>query len=172
MPSLDEVKKQVAAYSHRYIFWTKKEIRALPNILEASEHVLALTSGFMNGATWLLVLTERRVIFLNCGMIFGVRQVQVALERIQSIDHSFTICFGNITVWDGASSYTANMVLKSSILPFVRATEEAIQRLKAPRPAAAPAVDIASQLERLAALREKGVLTEEEFQGQKKKLLA
>lgn len=37
--------------------------------------------------------------------------------------------------------------------------------------AAAPAVDVASQLEKLAALMEKGILTKEEFDAQKKKLL-
>src|SRR5687767_6270903 len=106
MPTLAEVRRQIEAYPHRYIFWTEKEIRALPEILDQSEVVKAVTSGLVDGTTWLLVCTNRRVIFLNCGMIYGVRQIQIPLERIQSIDHSFTIFFGSITIWDGASSYT------------------------------------------------------------------
>ena len=42
---------------------------------------------------------------------------------------------------------------------------------RAPSPAGNEQVDVASQLGKLADLRDKGVLTEEEFQGQKKKLL-
>ena len=172
MPSLAEIKRQIEAYGQSYIFWTKKEIRALPEILEHDESVKALTSGLMNNATWLAVCTDRRVIFINRGMFYGLRQIQVPLERIQAIDHEFTIVFGSITVWDGASAFNIGMVLKGSILPFVKTTQEQMQiarrQSKHEQP---PATDIASQLERLANLKEKGHLTEEEFQTQKKKLL-
>lgn len=174
MPTLAEIKRQIDAYQHSYIFWTKKEIRALPEIMDEGEIVKALTSGLMNNATWLAVCTDRRIIFINRGMFYGLRQIQVPLDRIQAIDHEFTIFFGSITVWDGASAFTMGMVLKGSILPFVKATQEQMQIARrqgkpAPQPAA---IDIASQLERLATLKEKGHLTEEEFQSQKKKLLS
>ncbi|HSB39524.1 MAG TPA: SHOCT domain-containing protein [Gaiellaceae bacterium] len=42
----------------------------------------------------------------------------------------------------------------------------------APAPAAAPQVDMVEQLERLAKLKEQGILTDEEFAAQKQKLLA
>lgn len=175
MISYEEVKKQIGALPHRYIFWTQKEIRALPGILRENERILGLTSGFINKATWLLVLTNTRLIFLNRGMLFGLRQVQIPLERVQSIDHSFVLVFGSISVWDGASAFGLGMVLRSSIIPFVRATEAAIAAIKkpakAPAAAAAAPVDIASQIARLADLREKGYLTLDEFETQKKKLL-
>jgi hypothetical protein len=175
MPTLAEIKRQIAACPGRYIFWTEKEIRALPEILEPDESIKAVTSGIMNSSTWLGVCTNRRLIFLNRGMIFGLRQVQFPLERIQSIDHEFTIAFGSISVWDGASSFTIRLVLKSSIMPFVKATEEAMFAAKQAnaRMHAGPAAptDVASQLVKLAELKEKGYLTEDEFQQQKKKLL-
>jgi hypothetical protein len=173
MPSYEEIKKQIAALPDRYVFWTQKEIRALPKILVEGERILALTSGFMNKSTWLLVCTDSRLIFLNRGMFFGLRQIQIPLERVQSIDHSFVLVFGNISVWDGASSVGIGMVLKSSIMPFVRATEEAMSAIKrqGKRSASTPTHDIASQLERLAALRDRGVLTLEEFEQQKRKIL-
>lgn len=178
MPTLAEVKQQIQAFSQRYIFWTQKEIRALPGVLDHDEKILAVTSGLMDGETWLATCTNRRLLFLNCGMLYGVRQVQLPLDRIQSIDHSFTIFFGSIRVWDGASAFTMNMVLKSSIIPFVRVTEEAMYKLrkemstpKQASPAPPAPIDIASQLTKLAELKEKGHLTEAEFQAQKKKLL-
>lgn len=173
MPTLAEVKQQIAAYPHRYIFWTKKEIRALPEVLDKDERILAVTSGIMNGVTWLLTCTNRRLIFLHCGMIFGMRQVQMPLDRIQSIDHSSVIAIGSISVWDGASSFTIGMIFKPSILPFVRVTEEAMYALRKAqsRPAASAPTDVAGQIAKLAELKEKGHLTDEEFQAQKKKLL-
>jgi hypothetical protein len=173
MPSLAEVKREIEACPGRYIFWTQKEVRALPKILEPNEKIKAITSGLMNHATWLAVCTNQRIIFLNCGMFFGVRQVQLPLERIQSIDHEFSLVFGSIRVWDGASAFTMSMVLKSSIPPFVKATQEAMHKAHSPAKAATTAAtDIASQLAKLAELKEKGYLTEDEFQSQKKKLLA
>jgi len=56
--------------------------------------------------------------------------------------------------------------------------DDAVHRAKNPQPVviasqnAAPAIDVADQLTKLAALRDRGVLTEEEFQAQKAKLLA
>lgn len=173
MPTLAEVKRQIAACPGRYIFWTQKEIRALPSIMDDNESIKAVTSGFMDGATWLAVCTNRRLIFLNRGMVYGSRELQFPLDRLQSIDHGFTIFFGFITVWDGASAFTIKMVLKPSIMPFVKAAQEGMYALRKPHIAttASHGDDIASQLERLAALKEKGYLTEEEFQAQKRKLL-
>jgi len=178
MPSLSEIKRQIDSCPGKYIFWTEKEIRALPRILDDDETVLAVTSGLMSNATWLGVCTHRRLVFLNCGMIYGLRQVQFPLDRIQSIDHAFTIVFGSISVWDGASSFTIRMVLKNSIMPFVKTTQEAMHaaRLSQNSPSPAPqnstaATDVASQLAKLAELKEKGHLTEAEFQQQKKRLL-
>lgn len=176
MPTIAEIRSQIKACPHRYIFWTQKEIRALPKIMDSGEVIKGITSGMMNGATWLLVCTNRRLIFLNRGMFYGLRQVQIPLGRVQSLDHSFTIAFGTISVWDGASAFAIHMVLRNSIIPFVRATEEAIYQLQqsrtpAPQAASTPMADIATQLGKLAELKEKGYLTEEEFQAQKKKLL-
>jgi len=176
MPTLKEVKEQINAYTHRYIFWTKKEIRALPEILDDNERILAVTSGMRDSATWLLVCTNRRLIFLNRGMFFGLRQVQVPLDRIQSIDHSSVIVFGSISVWDGASAVGIGMVWEPSILPFVKVTQEAMYASrKTQSHPAAPASqppDVATQLAKLAELKEKGHLTDAEFQAQKKKLLS
>jgi hypothetical protein len=42
----------------------------------------------------------------------------------------------------------------------------------APAPAAAPATDVVTQLKELAALKDQGILTDEEFAAQKAKILA
>lgn len=174
MPTLAEINRQIKAYEHSYIFWTRKEIRALPEIMDHDESVKAITSGLMENATWLAVCTDRRIIFINRGMFFGLRQIQVPLERIQAIDHEFTIAFGSIRVWDGASAFTISMVLKDSIMPFVKTTQEQMQIMRKSMNSVVVQPtnnDVATQLQKLVELKEKGYLTEEEFNSQKKKLL-
>jgi hypothetical protein len=179
MQTLDEVKRQIEAYPHRYIFWTSKEIRALPEILDSDEKIKAITSGIVNNSTWLAICTDRRLIFLNRGMFYGLQQVQMPLSRIQSVDHQHTIFFGTISVFDGINVFTLNLVIKPSIAPFVRAVEDYLYAHKKDQSKAtnitstgpAGGNDIASQISKLAELKEKGYLTDEEFQTQKKKLL-
>lgn len=182
MPTLDEVKKQIAALPDRYIFYTHKEIRYLPKVLGDGEEVLALTSGYLNGKTWLAVCTNRRVLLINRGMFFGLHQVQMNLDRIQSIDSSYSLVFGSIRFWDGANSTSIGLVLKSSIAPFVRTVQEAMDRYKrqmaydiagsvqnAHRGTAGP--KLTDELERLATLKAQGHLSEQEFLAAKNKLL-
>ena len=88
MPTLDVIWQQINSLPHKYIFYTRKEIRYLPKIMGDDERVLALTSGFMNNRSWLAVCTNRRVLFIDRGMFFGLRQLQMNLDRIQAIDSS------------------------------------------------------------------------------------
>jgi hypothetical protein len=184
MPTLQEVERQIAALPHTYIFYTRKEIRYLPKILGDHERILAVTSGYMNKHTWLCVCTDKRVIFLDRGMLWGLRQIQMNLDRIQAIDSSYTIFFGRIRVWDGASAIEVGLVLKSSIAPFVRTVQEAMDHYKrqmvhdmvghataATTPAHTPSPWL-TELERLAQMKDSGQITPEEFTTAKAKLLA
>ncbi len=200
MPTLEEIQQQIDNLPHKYIFYTKKEIKMLPEIMMDGEYIRALVSGYMGKRTVLAVCTNRRVLLLDKGFFFGMRQWQLALDRIQSINGDYLIGFGNIRLWDGASAMTLSMVWASNIDPFIKEVRQAIDDYRhlnfqeitssrqqqmaqqaapqqaavapaAAQPAAAP-VDVASQLERLAALREAGHLTEEEFQYQKHKIIS
>lgn len=50
--------------------------------------------------------------------------------------------------------------------------QQQAQPAPAPAPAAAPATDVVTQLKELAALKDQGILTDEEFAAQKAKILA
>ena len=183
MPTLQELEQQIDALPHRYVFYTRKEIRYLPKILTEGERILALTSGYMRTSTWLIVCTNYRVLFLHRGMLWGLHQVQMNLDRLQSIDSSYGILFGTIRVWDGAASIEVSMILKSSIAPFVRTVQEAMDQYKrhmvhdiasAARGGspAAPTTTWLTELERLSALKAQGHLSEAEYAAAKAKLLA
>jgi hypothetical protein len=156
-------------------FFTKKELGYLPEILFDGEQVLAFTSGIMDGNTWLISLTDKRIIFLDKGMIFGLKQTVIDLDKVNAVSGETGLLLGKISIQDGASTRTIENVWKKTVVKFTNKVRDAIEARKVTsRPQAiAPSngVDIASQLERLAALREKGVLTQEEFNQQKAKLL-
>jgi hypothetical protein len=192
MPTYAEIKEQIKALPHRYVFYTRKEIRYLPRIMIDGEIIRALTSGYMGKRTVMAVCTNRRIIFLDKGMFFGMRQWQISLDRVQSIDGNYLIFFGSLRVWDGAAPIKMDMVWARSIDPFIKAVREAIDEFRqiayqelarthaaatpavayhAPAPAK-PVVDIANQLEKLIRLKDAGHLTEEEFQQQRHKLLS
>ena len=195
MPTIDQVWSQINNLSHKYIFYTRKEIRYLPKILNDNEQIIALTSGVMNKRTWLAVCTTRRVLFIDRGMFFGLRQLQMNLDRIQAIDSSFGLLFGTIRVWDGAASMTISMVLKSTVAPFVKTVQDAMDRYKrlmvhdlaaattsahatasatgsVAQNAPAPQNHMVDELERLAKLKAAGHLSEQEYAAAKAKLLA
>jgi hypothetical protein len=176
MPSPSDIRQQIQRLGQVDTFGTKKEIGYLPEILSDDESVLALTSGLMDGNTWLIVCTEKRVIFLDKGMIYGLKQRETPLEKIHSIEQKTGLIFGSIGIWDGAARMDIKNVMKQTVQPFVEALNRAREALKRSegsrqRSPADSGTDVVSQLERLANLRDRGVLTEAEFQAQKARIL-
>lgn len=157
-------------------FFTKKELNHLPEVLMDGEQVLAFTSGLMDGNTWLITLTDKRIIFLDKGMIYGLKQTTIDLDKVNSVSGQTGLLFGKIIIEDGASSRSINNVWKSTVVKFTNKVRDAIEARK--QTSRAPQVatsktddDIVSKLERLATLLEKGILSQEEFATQKQKLL-
>ncbi len=182
MPTLEEVKHQIDSLPEKYVFYTKKEINYLPEIMMEGEYIRALTSGYFDKRTVLAVCTNRRILFLDKGFFFGLKQWQMSLDRVQSIDGDYVIMFGSLRIWDGASAINMTMVWAKSIDPFIKEVRAAIDDFRKlmfqevtqshqAQAATAQPVDVAGQIERLAQLKEAGHLTEEEFAHQKYKLL-
>ncbi|NKL21818.1 PH domain-containing protein [Rhizobium leguminosarum] len=154
-------------------FFTKKELNHLPEVLGDGEQVLAFTSGLMDGNTWLITLTDRRIIFLDKGMIFGLKQSSINLDKVNAVSGETGIMFGAIKIEDGATQREVRNVWKKTVVKFVNKVRDALEARRHPTASAAvPANDVVSMLERLASLKANGVLTAAEFDAQKAKLLA
>ena len=154
-------------------FFTRKELGHLPAILMTGEQVLGFTSGLMDGNTWLIVLTDRRIIFLDRGFFYGLKQSVIDLDKVNTVSGQTGLILGSISIQDGASNRTIRNVPKRTVLKFTNKVQEALQARKSTSFGVVPQVneDLYSKLERLAALQEKGILTAEEFKRQKEKLL-
>jgi hypothetical protein len=155
-------------------FFTRNELNYLPEILSDREQVLAFSSGLMDGNTWLIVLTDKRIIFLDKGMIYGLKQTSINLNKINSISGQTGLIFGKITIEDGASSRLIDKVQKKTVRAFTNKARDAIEaNIAALRHPAngQSGDDVVTKLERLAALLAQGVNSQREFVAQKAKLL-
>lgn len=155
-------------------FFTKKELAHLPEVLTAGEQVLAFTSGFMDGSTWLITLTDKRIIFLDKGILYGLKQTAIDIDKVNSISGQTGLILGKIIIEDGAASRAIDNVAKKSVVAFTNKARDAIESRKRATQAAPAqsADDVVSKLERLAALLDRGVLTPEEFAAQKLRILS
>lgn len=154
-------------------FFTKKELKYLPEVLAGGEQVLAFTSGLMDGNTWLITLTDRRVIFLDKGMLYGLKQSSIELDKINAVSGKTGIMFGEILIQDGGNERKISNVWKKTVTAFTNKVRDAMHAKKQPAVQVPSSEDdMISKLERLGALRDKGVLTPEEFAEQKAKILS
>jgi len=178
MRTLESIQKEIKELGKVDLFGTAKEVTHLPEILADDEKIKYLTSGLTDGTTWLIVCTQKRIILLDYGIFFGMKQSEMALENINSISYQTGLLFGSIEIWHGGAKMLIENCIKETVKPFVDAVNAAIKELKnevgtvqASNSAQMNTDDVVNKLERLAALKEKGILSEEEFAVQKAKIL-
>ncbi|OTE95773.1 hypothetical protein BCS42_11955, partial [Crenothrix sp. D3] len=129
----------------------------------------------MGGNTWLITLTDRRIVFLDKGMIYGLKQTTIDLDKINSISGETGLFFGDIRIEDGAKERKIKNVWKKTVIKFTNKVRDAMEERKSlsrPNNTVNSEDDIVSKLERLSILFEKGIINEDEFIKQKQKLLA
>lgn len=171
----DEIAKKIGDDQ----FFTKKELNYLPEILKDGEQVLAFTSGLMDGTTWLLVLTDKRIIFLDKGMIYGLKQETMNLSVIQSIGCTTGIFFGTINITHGGKSVKIENVWKKTVKVFTNMIQEQMDIINNSNVKSNitnneehKEEDKYDKIEKLYKLKEKGIITEEEFNKEKEKILS
>jgi len=108
-------------------FFTTKELDHLPRILDEQEQVLAFSSGLHKGNTWLIVLTDQRILFLDKGLIYGLKTSSIELERVNNFDYQKGIMFGNLSIGSNAEIYEITNVWKKTIEPFTKKLRQAMK---------------------------------------------
>lgn len=157
-------------------FFTRKELNHLPEVLMEGEQVLAFSSGIMEKKTWLIALTDKRIILLDKGMFFGLKQIFIDLDKVNAISGEAGIFFGKIIIQDGAKIHTIDNVFKKTVVRFTNKVRDAIENRKTgitqqAQENFAANEAIISQLERLVELKNQGFLNDEEFAAQKARIL-
>lgn len=159
----------------------KRDIRKLPEYLGSDEHVFAMAGGLTGGNNGLLVATDRRVLFVSEGVINHSFE-DFPYDRITTVMTKRGMAFGKILITTAGVTRVIEQVNKGeaeAISAVIRERVDGTTRERAYRPpltpaappAVGPAKGIAAELRELAELRDSGILTEDEFAEQKRKLL-
>ena len=148
----------------------------MAEVLGDDENVLGLTSGIMDGSTWLIVCTPERVILLDKGMLYGLTQKEFSLEKISSIEFKQGFAFGELNITVSSSNIEIKNAENESVKAFVNAVKKAIKELKTTNSQTSNSsqgqADLVTKLKELSELKEAGILSDSEFQTAKEKLLA
>ena len=170
------VKKQINDLGAFDSWFAKKEIaQYLPEVLCEGETILFMTSGTYDRDTWLITVTDTRLIFLDKGMLFGFKRHELPYEQMRSISYSLGLTLASVSIDTSFDIVRIDNLQKTEALKLTELVSSYIRNLqtkKAPERTRAAVNDIVSQLERLAVLKEKGILTDREFAEQKAKILA
>ncbi|WP_155396846.1 PH domain-containing protein [Methanosarcina barkeri] len=169
-----ELKKEIMTRKCREM------MKGIENLLENEEIVDAI-AGRGKGK-WLegnakfkgvLVLTSKRVIFYYKKLISGYGSEDFPLDMISSINFSTGFTGGSVKINTIANSFELDMIMgDEEIEEFVKSVKSYIARCKEESSLVSKEnLDVADQISKFAELRDKGILTEEEFTVQKRKLL-
>ncbi len=182
--------RRMAEESGNDQLFTWPELEHLPEVLQGGEQVLALVSGTMDGVYWLVVLTDQRVLFLDKGLLYGMQQRSIPLARINSVSSRKGLLLGDIIISDNVQEYLVESVAPQAAEIFVSRLQQVLADLAAggsasarksstapgdvrrdPERQQADPVDRYEQLEKPFSLKQRSILTEEEFERAKRKIL-
>ena len=158
----------------------KRELRALPEHLWEGETVERLSSGTYGNGVGIVVVTDRRMLFLKDGRMSKTSE-DFPFDKISSIQWSTGMLVGTITVFVSGNKAEIKGVGKvdgKGIVDHVRnkvsnkqSVEQQDPLIAAPVAQAAPPEDILGTLKSLGELRDAGVVTPDEFEAKKAELL-
>jgi Bacterial PH domain/Short C-terminal domain len=185
MPTLEEIKGQLEHLDGASKFLGRKEIKELPNILWEDEKLEKIVQGFYAKGNGVLVATNKRLVFIDKGLIYGLRVEDFPYDKISSIQYSTGMLLGKITIFTSGNKALIEQIDKAQVKLFaeyVRArisgsqdhasyfeSEEETKLESSSFPQSND--ETIEFLERLGKLKEQGILTEEEFTAKKKQLL-
>ncbi|WP_319462517.1 SHOCT domain-containing protein [Micromonospora sp. RTP1Z1] len=151
----------------------KRELKMLAGHLYEGETVRSIAQGTYTGKQGILVLTDVRLLFLFHGVI-GQAKEDFPLRSISSVKTKSGLGTGELSVFASGTSASISGIIKSDLEPLANAIRQELSSQHTASPTASPpkaADDPYDALQKLASLRDAGVLTDEEFEAKKRDLL-
>lgn len=166
------IKQQLKEAGVENLWGTKKEVKALPDIIDISggEKILYAANAFVATNSVLAVCTNKRVIFLDHGMIYGSKTTDIPLDVINGVSYSKGLMLGSIAVTNGATTVQIENMQPYSAEKLAETLKKAAAKFKQ-QPLKPETNSDLSQLKELKQLLNEGIITEEEFTAKKKQIL-
>ena len=174
---LKEIKKQLESLRANLSLFTKGEIKELPYILDLDEKILAIIDAQFAKTTdaGILLVTPKRIISVSKAMFSPAKVNEFLNDNILEVSFVKNFVSPNIRIHTKEKTVEFesffNKDYAEDFYHFISKiyNKEATKALSPEQNTVSESV--LEQLEKLGQLRENGILTEEEFTLQKKKLL-
>ena len=161
---------------------TKSELKELPNVLMKDEQLMAILQGGLSsikGTNYnglgLIIATNRRVLFLRKSIIGTVTKEDYPMSVISSAAFRKGLMASSVVITTANNEAVIERCEKGSADKFIKILTELIHSAHSPQVQTSAPIsqdDSIQKLEKLFELKQKGILTEEEFNQQKAKILA
>ncbi|GHE33351.1 hypothetical protein GCM10017673_40360 [Streptosporangium violaceochromogenes] len=164
---------QAAANLMQSKIGAKREIRKLIEYLWDDEQVHLMSGGQYGAGTGLVVLTNRRLLFVKDGVMSKTTE-DFPLDKISSVQWSSGMLLGTLIVFaSGNKAEIKNMDKKDGKQVADTLRERLASGTARPAQVAGPTAgsDVYDLLRKLGELRDAGVLTAEEFEAKKAELI-
>lgn len=173
-------------------FGTMKEMARLPEQLQPGEVVFSFSAGIMPNSgdsnptdfgisTWLVVLTDRRFLFLDAALLSSSLDVHsIQHKNVQAVRVAQGFVLGKINIDTGGRTTLIDNCEKNTVKILGDLANEWLQVLEdrkvmesaSPVMPAVPAESGLDKLKKLGELKALGLITDEEFNAAKAKVLA
>ena len=150
------------------------EREMLLDILDQDEDIMAVAGGKYRDRSGIAVATNKRVIFLSKGRVFDNSNVSnIPYRSITGVTHGIGMFSGEvqITGLETAVWHIEEVKPKETATLFANSVRALVDMAQLAVEAADPAPSAADELAKWAALLKDGILTQDEFDAQKKRLL-
>jgi hypothetical protein len=164
------------------VFWLRK-ISLFAENLRVTEHILGGVWCFFGKHWGRLIATETRIVFLEQKGVFGSVVESFNYSRINALEITKGLIFAEMTITSGVAAQQVQWIPKFQLTRFVELVQGMLDepsggltndaRHETPNEEAPVDIepDVGVQLERLNQLRLKGILTDDEFEAQRTRLL-
>lgn len=197
-----EVSIQLEEMDQFKTYIKEKELSSVHRYMDKGEAIKALLRGYFRGSNWLVVITQRRLLFLNKKVMGGMAEEEISLEDITELEYVKGLFLGKIRIVIRGEEEEIDNILKKESKLAVGILEELLDdldredveyweieeaeygedyededygeeegRITKEAESVDMGEDTIGNLERLADLMDRGVLTKEEFDVQKRRVL-
>lgn len=157
---------------------TKPEIKELPSLLHPDEKLLGLLEGLLKrihnrdvNGNGIVIATNKRLIFFRKSIIGTVTKEETPISRVSSASFRKGLMSSSVAITTSNNESVVEHCDKTVGKKFIEVVQNLISGLDTPSHTPIPQDNNLNQLEKLFELKQKGILTEDEFLSQKAKLL-
>jgi hypothetical protein len=154
-------------------FGVGRELRNISSMLNPGEYLLDILQGAYANQTGVLLRTSARLIFFGKGIV-SRRVEEFPLDKVTSVQYSTGLLLGDVIIFASGNKAEIKNTVKAHTKSFVDGLRSQLEVAKKPATgaeASQSSTGTMAELEKLASLKERGLLTDEEFAAAKRKIL-